>query len=99
MDDHGAKVDEQPPALGVPLNARGFEVVSLAGRFGDAIHQGGKLPLARAAANDEEVSEDGMAAQVQQDDVFRFLVFERIYQGSRQVNSFQKRSPCERLAP
>lgn len=88
MKDNIAKIGQHPAIHGVALHAR-VAFVGFLNRFGGAFKQRIQHALAGAGADDEIVCEGGDTAEVQQEDIFRFFVFERIYKRARQFYRFQ----------
>ena len=74
MGDHGADVDQDPAAVGVPLGARDREPI-LAGRLDDRVGDRSRLNLRAARDDDERVGDDGTPIEVEDGDILAFLVF------------------------
>ena len=68
--------------------------MSLASRFGDGVGQRAKLAFAGAGAYDEVIGEDGLAAEIEEDDVFGLFIFEGGDEAAGKIKRFQRLSPC-----
>ena len=74
MRDDRAQVDQDPAAVGIPLRTGDRKAV-FTGGLADRVGDRPRLNL-RAAGNDYEgVGDDGPALQLEDGDVFAFLVF------------------------
>lgn len=76
MDDHGAKVDQYPAAVAIALGARDRKPM-LFGGFGDGVGNRARLDFRAPTHDDEGISDDRAAVQIQDGDVFSFFIFGR----------------------
>ncbi len=80
VDDDTAKIHQHPTAGRLALHPGRFAAVFLAGHVIQRVGQRVELAFATAGTDDEIISKTGLDVHVQQDDVFRLFVFERVYQ-------------------
>ncbi len=92
MDDDVAIVHQHPAAFARALDGEGQFVVALFHTFTDVIRQRFQLAIAGAGADDEEVSDDGVGAQIQQDDVLCLLVLYQVYNVACKFQGIQKQA-------
>ena len=78
VDDHFAEIYQYPAARRVALHARGFAAVLLVPDFVQRFSQRIQLALAGPRADDEVIGENRMPLYIEEDDAFRFLIFERV---------------------
>jgi len=84
MDDHIAVVHQHPAAFRHTFNGMGKLDVVLLDAGAHVIHQRFKLPVTVAVGNDEEVGDDGVGAQVEEDNILRLFIFNNLYDMSSQ---------------
>ena len=82
-------VHENPPRLGLTLNAaRPIIVPGLQG-LGHAVDDGFELPVTGAGANDEIINVRGKVLNIQQDNVRALLLFDGVDDGMSEFENVQ----------
>jgi len=71
---HRAEIDQDPAAVGIPLGARDRQTV-LANALGDRIGDRARLDGRAAGDDDERVSDDRSAVEIEDGDVLALFVF------------------------
>ncbi len=82
-------IHENPPRLGLTLNAARSIVVPRLQGLSHAVDDGFELPVTGAGANDEVINVRGEVLNIQQDDVCALLLFDGVDDGMREFENVQ----------
>ncbi len=85
MHDHIAVVHQHPAALRHAFDGMRQLAIVLLDAGAHIVNQRLKLPVTVAVSDDEEIGDDGVGAQVEEDNIFRFLIFNNLYYMSSEV--------------